>query len=96
MSLCCRLWSINGNYPASVISLWFRSSIYFRSSLSCSSFNPDGATEGQRVIHSLHKNLTDIVDFAYQAEMTDLSTFSPALDIRSMQHEQLFYRLFIS
>ena len=57
---------------------------------------PIGATEGQRVIYSLHKNLTDIVDFACQAEMTDLSTFSPALDIRSMQHEQLFYRLFIS
>jgi len=57
---------------------------------------PIGATEGQGIIRSLQNNLIDIVDFACKAKLTDLSTFSPALDIRSMQHEQLFHRLFIS
>lgn len=57
---------------------------------------PLGATEGQLTIQALHPNLLDIADFAQNANLDDLAAFTPGLDIRSMQHERLYSRLFIS
>lgn len=57
---------------------------------------PLGATEGQLTIQALHPNLLDIADFAQNANLDDLTAFTPGLDIRSMQHERLYSRLFIS
>ena len=57
---------------------------------------PLGATEGQLTIHSLHPHLLEIVEFAQNANLDDLAAFTPGLDIRSMQHEQIYSRLFIS
>ena len=57
---------------------------------------PLGATDGQKTIRSLQPNLLKIVELVKHAEIGDLGGFTPALDIQSMQHEQLFHRLFIS
>lgn len=57
---------------------------------------PLGATEGQLTIQALHPHLLEIVEFAQDAELEDFGAFTPGLDIRSMQHEQLYSRLFIS
>lgn len=57
---------------------------------------PLGATEGQLTIHLLHPHLLEIVEFAQYANLDDLAAFTPGLDIRSMQHERLYSRLFIS
>ena len=57
---------------------------------------PLGATDGQKTIRSLQPNLLKIVGLVKNAEIGDLGGFTPALDIQSMQHEQLFHRLFIS
>lgn len=57
---------------------------------------PLGATEGQLTIHALHPYLMEITEFAQNANLDDLAAFTPGLDIRSMQHERLYSRLFIS
>ena len=57
---------------------------------------PLGATEGQLTIQALHPYLLGIVDFAQNANLDDLGAFTPGQDIRSMQHERLYSRLFIS
>lgn len=57
---------------------------------------PLGGTEGQMIIQRIRPELLEIVEFALQADMEDLGSFTPALDIRSMQHERLYSRLFIS
>ena len=53
-------------------------------------------TDGQRIIHDIRSDLTDIARFAESAGMNDLGGFTPGLDIRGMQHERLYSRLFIS
>lgn len=57
---------------------------------------PLGATDGQQTIRSLQPDLLEISELVKDANIEDLGGFTPALDIRSMQHEQLFHRLFIS
>ena len=53
-------------------------------------------TDGQRIIQDIHPNLIDIAQFAERAGIDDLGGFTPGLDIRGMQHEKLYSRLFIS
>ncbi len=53
-------------------------------------------TDGQRIIQSIRPDLIDIARFAEGAGMDDLGGFTPGLDIRGMQHERLYSRLFIS
>ncbi|MCZ6680795.1 MAG: urease accessory protein UreF [Candidatus Poribacteria bacterium] len=57
---------------------------------------PLGATEGQQIIQAIRQTLLEICAFALDAQMEDLGSFTPGLDIRSMQHERLYSRLFIS
>jgi urease accessory protein len=57
---------------------------------------PLGATEGQLTIRALQPDLLEIAEYAQDAKIEDLGSFTPGLDIRSMQHEQLYSRLFIS
>lgn len=57
---------------------------------------PLGATEGQLIIQSMRSDLLEIAASAQKTEMDDLGCFTPGLDIRSMQHERLYSRLFIS
>ncbi len=53
-------------------------------------------TDGQRIIHDIRPDLTDIAQFAESAGLDDLGGFTLGLDIRAMQHERLYSRLFIS
>ena len=53
-------------------------------------------TDGQRIIQAIRPELIDIARYAGEASMDDLSGFTPGLDIRGMQHERLYSRLFIS
>ena len=53
-------------------------------------------TDGQRIIQAIRPELIDIARYAEEASMDDLSGFTPGLDIRGMQHERLYSRLFIS
>ncbi len=53
-------------------------------------------TDGQGIIQNIRPNLIDTARFAEGATIDDLSSFTPGLDIRSMQHERLYSRLFIS
>ena len=53
-------------------------------------------TDGQGIIDAIRPDLIDIARFAEGACMDDLGGFTPGLDIRSMQHERLYSRLFIS
>ena len=53
-------------------------------------------TDGQRIIHAIRPDLIDITRFTESASIDDLGGFTPGLDIRGMQHERLYSRLFIS
>ena len=53
-------------------------------------------TDGQGIIDAIRPDLIDIARFAEEAGMDDLGGFTPGLDIRGMQHERLYSRLFIS
>ena len=53
-------------------------------------------TDGQEIIDAIRPDLIDIARFAEEAGVDDLGGFTPGLDIRSMQHERLYSRLFIS
>ena len=57
---------------------------------------PLGATEGQLVLRSLHSELVEIAEFSLDVDMDSMECFTPGLEIRSMQHERLYSRLFIS
>ncbi|MDP7278877.1 MAG: urease accessory protein UreF, partial [Candidatus Poribacteria bacterium] len=57
---------------------------------------PLGATEGQLVIQAVHPELVEIATLVEYADQEDLGNFTPGLDIRSMQHERLYSRLFVS
>ena len=53
-------------------------------------------TDGQGIIDAIRPDLIDIARFAEGAGIDDLGGFTPGLDIRGMQHERLYSRLFIS
>ena len=53
-------------------------------------------TDGQEIIDIIRPDLIDIARFVEGAGMDDLGGFTPGLDIRGMQHERLYSRLFIS
>ena len=53
-------------------------------------------TDGQGIIDAIRSDLIDIARFAEGAGIDDLNSFTPGLDIRGMQHERLYSRLFIS
>lgn len=57
---------------------------------------PLGATEGQRVLRSLHPAILETAEFVMESPDGELGGFTPALEIRSMQHARLFARLFLS
>ena len=57
---------------------------------------PLKSTDGQGIIDAIRPDLIDIARFAEGAGIDDLGGFTPGLDIRGMQHERLYSRLFIS
>ena len=57
---------------------------------------PLGQVAGQRVLTSLLTCLPTIADAISQQGWDDLSSAAPGFDIRAMQHERLYSRLFQS
>lgn len=55
-----------------------------------------GQTRTQHIIHEMHPIIEEAVNLSLHYTLDDLHIFTPALDIRAMQHEFLFRRLFIS
>jgi urease accessory protein len=55
-----------------------------------------GQTQAQAVLGSLHEKMARAVDSALGCTLDDFGSFTPGLDIRAVQHEHLFRRLFIS
>ncbi len=55
-----------------------------------------GQTQAQAVLGAAGGGITSAVETALTLTLDDFGAFTPGLDIRSMQHEQLFQRLFIS
>ncbi|MEM6283696.1 MAG: urease accessory protein UreF [Chloroflexota bacterium] len=55
-----------------------------------------GQTRTQAVIRQMQPVMQNAVAHALSCTLEDIHTFTPAYDIRAMQHEYLFRRLFIS
>jgi urease accessory protein len=55
-----------------------------------------GQTPAQQLIHRLQPVIEEAASTALGLTLEDFQTFSPGLDIRCMQHQFLFRRLFVS
>jgi|GEM_PF-356355 len=55
-----------------------------------------GQVEGQRLIKALHPLILEVTQQVLGSKKEDMAPFTPALDIRGMQHELLYSRLFRS
>ncbi len=55
-----------------------------------------GQTSAQQILHDLIPVMQQAVEEAQSRPLDDLQAFTPALEIRAMQHHYLFRRLFIS
>lgn len=60
----------------------------------CVKLVPISQSEGQRILYSLMKNFSDIVAKCFTLSENDLCRSSPGLDLRAMQHEFLYSRLY--
>ena len=60
----------------------------------CVKLVPLSQSEGQRILYSLMKNFSDIVTKCFTLRENDLCRSSPGLDLRAMQHEFLYSRLY--
>lgn len=60
----------------------------------CVKLVPLSQSEGQRILYSLMKNFSDIVAKCFTLSENDLCRSSPGLDLRAMQHEYLYSRLY--
>lgn len=55
-----------------------------------------GQTQAQQLLWNLQPNIEDAVTLALDGDIDTMQSFIPAWDIRAMQHEYLFRRLFNS
>ncbi len=62
----------------------------------CVKLIPLSQTEGQRILYSLQNQFDSLLDILEQLNEDDLFLSCPALDIASMQHEKLYFRLYMS
>lgn len=60
----------------------------------CVKLVPISQSEGQRILYSLMKNFSDVVAKCFTLSENDLCRSSPELDLRAMQHEYLYSRLY--
>ena len=60
----------------------------------CVKLVPLSQSEGQRILYSLMKNFSDLVAKCFTLSENDLCRSSPGLDLRAMQHEYLYSRLY--
>lgn len=57
---------------------------------------PLSQTDGQKILYRCHEFFGDIIDKLPQLSLEDLCLSTPGFDIRSMQHERLYSRLYMS
>lgn len=57
---------------------------------------PLGQTDGQKIISDLSPVCVDVAERAISADLDDIGTFAPLLDVASMRHETLYSRTFRS
>ncbi len=57
---------------------------------------PLGQQDGQQILFSLHSLITDLVENSMQPDRSLIGVCCTGFDIRSMQHEQLYSRLYMS
>ncbi len=57
---------------------------------------PLGQQDGQQILFSLHLLITELVDNTMQPDKNLIGLCCTGFDIRSMQHEQLYSRLYMS
>lgn len=74
---------------------------YFYAQLSalintCVKLIPLSQTDGARLVASFRTKYSTIIDRVFEADEDDLGLASPGLDIRAMQHEVLYSRLYMS
>lgn len=74
---------------------------YFYAQLSaltntCVKLIPLSQTDGARLVSSFRTKYSGIIDRVFEADKDDLCLASPGLDIRAMQHEVLYSRLYMS
>lgn len=74
---------------------------YFYAQLSaltntCVKLIPLSQTDGACLVASFRQEFSDIIDRVFSAAEDDLCLASPGLDIRAMQHEVLYSRLYMS
>ena len=62
----------------------------------CVKLIPLGQQEGQELLFSLQPLIKDLVKDAMVPDKTFIGKACPGFDIRSMQHEQLYSRLYMS
>lgn len=62
----------------------------------CVKLVPLSQTDGARLVASFRQDYGHIIDQVMQADAGDLCRSSPGLDIRAMQHEVLYSRLYMS
>ncbi len=62
----------------------------------CVKLIPLSQTDGARIVASFREALPPLLDKAFSASPEDLCLSFPGLDIRSMQHEVLYSRLYMS
>ncbi len=57
---------------------------------------PLSQTEGQKIFSELQKNFPKILEKLQSLDESDLFLSTPALDLRAMEHERLYSRLYMS
>jgi urease accessory protein len=62
----------------------------------CVKLVPLGQQEGQDMLFALHPLLGQLATNAMQPDKDRIGKCCPGFDIRSMQHEQLYSRLYMS
>ncbi len=64
--------------------------------VNCVKLIPLSQTEGQKILYNLQSEFSGLLDRLEGLYESDLFLSCPALDIASMQHEKLYFRLYMS
>ncbi|ONI44205.1 hypothetical protein AN641_01135 [Candidatus Epulonipiscioides gigas] len=89
------LWSCIGISKKTALSFY----IYSQTSAmvtNCVKLVPLSQTAGQQILYEISKEYDNIIDNVFSMNESDLGLSTPALDIRCMQHEILYSRLYMS
>lgn len=57
---------------------------------------PLSQNEGQKILYKCYKFFDEIIDMLLSLDIKDLCLSTPGFDIRCMQHEALYSRLYMS